>query len=196
MRKTQLAFSDALINRFWNPFTVGVTGPDIQGYRFREALETLADPTFTGGKWLGKKVTSLLDVENQLVVLLSGFDIFVKYDPLLAPKTIRLVHCRRFLGWHPNDQVSKNTYEVPFTMSITASKKDLMKDLKFDAPFHETLKKAGCPEPVFTCLNLPEAMDMMVTLRRARVPPQLITHQALLSVEQKKPDWMRALQLS
>lgn len=181
------------------PFKSNVTGADISKYSFHEALRNIAHPEVFTSQVNGV-VGGLPLVEDFFVVLLCGFDIVdidvktLSIEPAEASGTLRIAHRRTFLGWRPPSE-GESIMDVPLYMRGEAfpCNGEKLSHLTMRCPFAEALRERRCPEGVSSCLTNPDALKMLVTLRRARVKPEIISERALLSASRKQERWCSAL---
>jgi hypothetical protein len=167
-----------------------------------------ADPTAAAAA-TRKKLLTLM--EDYWIMVLTGFDV-TKVD--LAANQLELTHARPFVSWARTDK----TLTLPFTCDIDglttsstsaigaadaadtttgATNADdlgpLATSLHFKADLGAALLKAGCPPEIAAMTTNPEAMKMLVVLRRANVKSQVVTYNALKSASRKQETWCSAL---
>lgn len=209
MRRTSLyRLSSAIVDKFWAPFRQNISGYDLfTKYEFADALKAIAHrDIFTcqvNGVAGGKE-----RLEDFFLILLCPFDIakvtFVG-DGVTSPAhqsesaalgAYQLIHRRPFLGWKPDD-ATPLTVTVPFTMNGEVSHHHgQLSHLTLRSPLTQTLRESHrVPSGVVDLLDNADAMKMLVTLRRARVKPEIISERALLSVSRKQDTWCSALGL-
>ena len=139
-----------------------------------------------------------------MIVVLTGFDIEgvrlqcvdsvgVSESQQVERSTgaLSLVHKRAFISWAPTD----NKFTLPFSMEVTpqAAHRDRIGRIVFSADLEKALLVGGCPETIAKITTREEAMNMLVTLRRAHVKPAVVTYNALLSASRKQETWSSAL---
>lgn len=219
MRRTSLGRfpRNALAQQFWAPFASGdVSGYDLTKYKFSEGLRSLVhEPVFTCQ--VNGYVGNMATLEDFFVVLLCGFDIqrvrivdaqqcgSPMEAPYVASGTFQAIHTRSLLGWKPANHSDINvaplTVEVPFHMRgefCVDQHEPKLNHLTFKAPLIQMLREkhhADVPANILDTLENADAVKMLVTLRRARVKPEIITDRALRSASKKQDTWSSALGL-
>lgn len=191
----------AIVNTLWEPFRQGITGPDINQYPLKDAIKILARPKVFTCQINGAVGDASL-LEDFFITVLCGFDIAsvdvrkVSDEPSSASGVFQIIHRRPFLGWKP-EEVSPASMEVPFYMRGEGNfSGGQLNHLTLRAPLAETARSnRHVPPHVAALLDSPDAMRMLVTLRRARVKPDIITEKALLSASKKQESWASALGL-
>nr|CCC93016.1 conserved hypothetical protein [Trypanosoma congolense IL3000] len=82
---------------------------------------------------------------------------------------------------------------VPFTARLEGNV-GRISHLVFRSPVIDVITvHESCPETVRSCLQNPEALQALVTLRRANVRPSIITDKTLMGITAKKEAWSSAL---
>lgn len=185
-----------LAEAFWRPFTMGILGHDITKYPFRKSLSALTAEEFTCQ--VNGMVGDSVLLEDLFIVLLTGFDI-PKVSIRSAPESekpgvfegdIFVHHTRPFIGWKPTN----TEFCLPYTLRLEGDESpDRLSHLCLKVPLKGALLGSDCPENVANCVETPEAMKMLVALRRIRVKPETISYGALMSASKKQDSWSSAL---
>ena len=184
-----------LAEAFWRPFTLGITGHDITKYPFRKSLSALTAEEFTCQ--VNGVVGESKLLEDLFIILLTGFDI-----PKVSLRAsnegkagvfegdIFVHHTRPFIGWKPTN----TEFCLPFALRLEGDETpDRLSHLCLKVPLKQSLITSDCPTNVADCVENPDAMKMMVALRRIRVKPETISYAALMSASKKQDTWGSAL---
>lgn len=199
-----------IVQRFWSPFTVGTTGPDLKQYKFEEMISEIVHPMDFTCQVNRSSVGSKALLEDFFHVVLCGFDIVgvdVQTKSSSVSEThatgfVRLVHQRPLIGWKPATllgaggvpQVAEPLFHVPFVLhGEGCTQSGRLNHLSVRLSLAEAARNAGCPESVLACLSDAEALHMLATLRRANVNPSIITERTLRSVSKREDSWRSAL---
>lgn len=202
MRRTVLLRSRVLCEAFWSPFNQRIVGHDLAKYAVAAAWDTALVPDngfscLWNGRQGGRAVA-----EDFFHVLLAGFDVAAvtlekenNADDARFVGALKIRHARTFLGWRPS---SDCVLAVPFTTSLTAvtgAGGARLARVEFSCvpALPSALLRAGCPPSVAALVTDDAALAMFGALRRARVKPEIITANALMSASRKQPAWSSAL---
>eukprot|EP00758_Cryptobia_borreli_P005542 Tbor_TRINITY_DN4921_c0_g1::TRINITY_DN4921_c0_g1_i2::g.9985::m.9985 len=180
-------------NKFWAPVSSGVRGQDIGNYNIMESLKeiTANDVTCQVNGVVGDR--SL--VEDFFLILLTGFDVLKTSTTSTKNDShydgdVFVRHSRNFIGWQPTNSEYCFPYHLVLEGQDNAGRAT---HVTLNVPLGDSLKKSDCPIEVVTCVNTPEAMKMLVALRRIRVKSEVISYGALMSASKKKASWCDAL---
>jgi hypothetical protein len=197
------------------PLAAGLRGADLSAYQpqlFRHPFShdrSLLSPQFHccwNGVEGGRRV-----IEDWLIVLLTGFDLVasekITFEEsssdgrvwLRGTGAIVLRHERSFASWAPSADPS--CFEMAYSLAVGGDLQPANEatwqldraDFFTSIPLDKLLAAQGCPEQTAAVLRSPQALAMLVALRRVRVKPGAITANALLSVSREQPTWCRAL---
>ena len=209
LRRTPTARCAALHRQLFAPFNRGTVGYDVARYEFAAALQAVTVPPpppattaqaatarsffADNGKdfaveWQGECGHATKVIEDYFIAVLAGFDIASIGDGVMS-----LRHTRKFVGWAATDAAIEVPYQLAIEPARAADGGLRIRRVTFAAPPSDALVAAGCDEPVARCVDSPEAMRMLVALRRARVKPDVVSHRALLSASRKQESWASAL---
>jgi len=207
MRRALALFSPYLLSqKFWAPFSQGVTGHDVTKYKISAAIQEIVPTREEGFSCTVNGVSGNLPlhIEDFFVALTTGFDLSpVAYTQ--SPQStmcteiscgeLHLCHARSFLGWKPTHQ--HVVIQVPFELQLIKNEESdaMASRVVLSANVGPPLRSAGCPEDVLCCLTSVDALRMLVALRRAKVKPEYISHRALMSATKKEESWCSALHL-
>lgn len=202
--------------QLWAPFTkdVNLSSYDLSKYGFPETLRTLIhEPVFTCQ--VNGFVGPAAVLEDFFHVLLCGFDVKdvrigdIHHQPppplngsFVAQGSFKIAHSRPLLGWKPS-HITNAATDMPLTLDIPFHMRGefcadhheaKLNHLTFKAPLTQCLRDCrDVPRNVVETLESTEALKMLVTLRRARVRPDIITDRALRSASRKQDTWCSAL---
>jgi hypothetical protein len=209
LRASQLRRCAALHRRLFAPFNQGVVGYDVAKYDLATTLPAVTapppPPATSSAKataasffedngtgftcdWQGQCGHSTKIIEDYFIAVLAGFDITAMGDGVM-----QLKHSRKFVGWAATDATIDVHYTIAIEPTTTSDGERVVRKVVFAAALSDALVGAGCEEPVARCVDSPEAMRMLVALRRARVKPGVVSHRALLSASKKQESWASAL---
>jgi hypothetical protein len=184
--------SKPVYDRFWAPFKQNISGYDLQKYALNQAFQQVGGPGFSCA-WNGR-VGNQNVIEDYFTMLLSGFDIVDIQTHSCADNkrfdgAIKVAHVRSFLSWKP----TQAEFTIPFQMKLETGLDGRLSHVSFRANLKDQLVQAGCPREIAELTDNSDAMNMLVTLRRVRVKPEVITYNALLSASRKQEMWASAL---